>query len=171
MKISLIAAVANNNVIGKDNDLIWRLPADLKYFKQTTTGHHIIMGRKNYESIGKPLPNRTSIIITRQEDYEASGCIVVHSLEEALKAVKNDDEPFIIGGGKIYKQSIAIVNKLYITHIHHDFEGDTFFPEITDKWQIISKKDYRPDEKNKYEFSFVIYKLLKKWKLQENEQH
>lgn len=129
MKVSIIVAAACNYVIGKDNKMLWHLPEDLQRFKKITTGHHIIMGRKTFESIGKPLPNRTSIIVTRQEDYKAEGCIVVHSLKDAIKAVKNDDECFIIGGGEIFEQAIPLANKLYYSQINKFFDGDAFFPD------------------------------------------
>ena len=156
--ITLIAAIANNNALGKDNDLIWHLPADLKRFKSTTTGHHIIMGRNTYESIGKPLPNRTSVIITRNPDYTAEGCIIVNSLEEAIKVTENDDSPFIIGGAQIYAQALKIANKLDITKVHHSFDADVFFPKIDmNIWQETSRKDFSADEKNKYDYSFLTY--------------
>lgn len=161
MIISLIVAIAENNVIGKDNDLIWYLPADLKFFKQKTTGHHIIMGRKTFESIGggRPLPNRTSIIITRQQDYIAEGCLVAHSPEEAVAMVNDDDEVFVIGGREIYKQSLDIVDRMYITHVHETFEGDTFFPEIDySKWILHAEELHQPCEKNKYSFTFAEYR-------------
>ena len=154
--ITIIAAIANNNALGKDNQLIWHLSADLKRFKKLTTGHHIIMGRKTFESIGKPLPNRTTIIITRNKDYKQEGCLVAHSLDEALKMVKNDDSPFIIGGAQIYKEAIKIVDKLDITFVHHDFEADVFFPEIDLKiWKETSREYFKADEKNKFDYSFV----------------
>jgi|TARA_B110000967_G_C18892689_1_gene568464 dihydrofolate reductase len=156
--ITLIAAIANDNALGKDNDLIWHLPADLKRFKTTTSGHHIIMGRNTYESIGKPLPNRTSVIITRNPDYKAEGCIVVNSLDEALKVAKNDDAPFIIGGAQIYKEAVHYADKLDITEVHQSFEADVYFPEInTTIWQETSREDFAADEKNKYDYSFVTY--------------
>jgi len=164
MKISLIAAVAKNNVIGKDNKLIWHLPADMKFFKEKTTGHCIITGRKNYESIPekfRPLPNRTNIIITRQRDYPAPGTIVVESIEQALTTAKkqNETEAFIIGGGEIFKQTMDIADALYITHIDHSFEGDVFFPEIDPvKWKETGKVFFKADEKNKYDFTIVEYK-------------
>ena len=137
MKVSLIVAVSENYVIGKDNDLIWHLPKDMRFFKETTTGHHVIMGRKNFESIPhkfRPLPNRTNIVITRQLDYKAEGCVVVNSIEEALKVAKRngDDEAFIIGGGQIYKLAIdaGLVDRIYLTKVHHCFDGDTIFPEL-----------------------------------------
>ncbi len=156
--ITLIAAIANDNALGKDNDLIWHLPADLKRFKATTTGHHIIMGRNTYESIGKPLPNRTSVIITRNSDYKAKGCIVVNSLKEAIEVAKNDATPFIIGGAQIYEQAIELADKLDITEVHNSFDADVFFPTINkEKWQETSRKDFSADEKNQYDYSFVSY--------------
>ena len=158
MKLSIIVAASQNNVIGKDNQLIWRLSADLKRFKALTTGHHIIMGRKTFDSIGKPLPNRTSIIITRQTDYKIEGCIVVNSLEEALEKVPTDQEAFIIGGGTIYKEVMDKADKLYLTLVHKKFDGDTFFPKIDEKiWENVKREDYMPSEKNEYAYSFVDY--------------
>jgi len=159
MKLSIIVAASRNNVIGKDNQLIWRLSADLKRFKALTTGHTIIMGRKTFDSIGKPLPNRTSVIITRQEDYKMEGCIVVHSLEEALQTVKKDEKVFIIGGGTIYKEAIDKADELFLTLVHAEFEGDTYFPEIKNEtWESVARKDCLPDEKNEYPYSFIDYK-------------
>lgn len=159
VNISIIAAVAQNNVIGKDNQLIWYLPADLKHFKNLTTGHHIIMGRKTFESIGKPLPNRTSVIITSKKNYFQKGCIVVNTLEDALNSVEKDDEVFIIGGDSIYKQVLPIADKLYITEIHENFEGDVYFPKIDEKhWQLEKEEKQQPGEKNKLNFSFKEYK-------------
>ncbi|PCI10639.1 MAG: diacylglycerol kinase [Flavobacteriaceae bacterium] len=156
--ITIIAAIAENNALGKNNDLIWHLPADLKRFKKTTTGHHIIMGRNTFESIGKPLPNRTTVIITRNPDYKVEGCIVVNSLEKALEIAKNDETPFIIGGAQIYKQAISIADKLDITEVHHSFDADVFFPEIdTNIWEETSRELFKADEKNKFEYSFVSY--------------
>ncbi|MDE5418328.1 dihydrofolate reductase [Labilibaculum sp. DW002] len=159
MKLSIIVAASQNNVIGKDNQLIWRLSADLKRFKALTTGHHIIMGRKTFDSIGKPLPNRTSIIITRQADYKAEGCIVVNSLEEAIEKAADQEEVFIIGGGTIYKEALSKADKLYYTKVHKDFEGDTFFPVVNfQEWESVSREDCMPDEKNEYAYSFIDYK-------------
>lgn len=156
--VTVIAAIAANNALGKNNDLIWHLPADLKRFKKTTTGHHIIMGRNTYESIGKPLPNRTTIIITRNTKYKVDGCIIVHSLDEALKVAKQDETPFIIGGAQIYKQAISIVDKLDITEVHHSFEADVFFPEIDlALWKEENRTFFEADKKNKYDYSFVSY--------------
>jgi dihydrofolate reductase len=154
--LSIIVAVAENNVIGKDNGLIWKLPRDMKHFKETTTGHYIIMGRKTFESNGRPLPNRTNVIITRDEKYKAEGCVVVHSLEDAIKEAKNEQEAFIIGGGVIYDLSMPLVDRIYLTKIHHAFEGDTFFPELNmDDWNITEKRDFEPDEKNEYPFTIL----------------
>jgi len=161
--ISIIVAVANNNVIGKDNDLIWHLPRDMKHFKETTTGHFIIMGRKTFESNGRPLPNRTNVIITRDKEFNAEGCVVVHSLEDALEKAKDDPEAFIIGGGVIYKMALPIVDRIYLTKIHHAFEGDTFFPKLDmNEWDEVSCQDFEPDEKNKYPFSIIILDRKKK---------
>lgn len=160
MNLSLIVAAAENGVIGKDNDLIWRLPNDLKYFKRVTSGHCIIMGRKNYESIGRPLPKRTNIIITRNPDYQVEGCRVVNSLEAALEIAKeiNDDEPFIIGGGEIYRMSLPLVDTVYYTAIHQEFEGDTYFEDLNDEWNLISEEAQELDEKNTIPHTFKVYK-------------
>ncbi len=158
--VSIIVATADNNVIGKDNQLIWHLPADLKHFKQLTMGHPILMGRKTYESIGKPLPGRTSIIITRQSDFEADGCIVVHSVQEAIERAKQiDEEVYIIGGAEIYRQALPFTDNIALTKIHHNFNGDTFFPELSeDDWEVTSKEEHEPDEKNKYKYTFLTLK-------------
>lgn len=158
--ITIIAAIAKNNALGKDNDLIWHLPADLKRFKKTTSGHHILMGRNTFESIGKPLPNRTSVIITRNNDYFKDGCLVANSLEKALELAKNDDKIFIIGGAQIYKYAIEnnLADALDITIVHQEFEADVFFPEIdTSIWQEVSRENFKADEKNKFDYSFVRY--------------
>ena len=162
MKVSLIVAVAENGVIGKDNDLIWHLPKDMRFFKETTMGHHVIMGRKNFESIPhkyRPLPDRTNIVITRQSEYKAEGCIVVDSVEAALEIAKNngDIEPFIIGGGQIYKIALEenLVDKIYLTKVHHSFEGDTFFPELSSDWKETNKIEIKADEKHKYNYDFI----------------
>jgi len=158
MNVSVIVAVSRNQVIGKDNQLIWKLSADLKRFKALTAGHTIIMGRKTFESIGKPLPDRTSIIITRQADYQEEGCIVVNSLDEALEKAADQEEVFIIGGGTIYKEALDKANKIYYTKVHKSFEGDTFFPVLDLKeWESVRREDCLPDEKNKYPYSFIDY--------------
>lgn len=158
MQTTIIAAIANNNALGKDNQLIWHLSADLKRFKKLTTGHHIIMGRNTFESIGKPLPNRTTIIITRNRKYKQEGCLVAYSLKEAIEMVKNDDSPFIIGGAQIYKEAMKIADKLDITFVHHDFEADVFFPEIDLKiWKEKSREFFKANKKNKFDYSFVAF--------------
>lgn len=156
--ITIIAAVASNNALGKDNQLIWHLPADLKRFKKVTLGHHIIMGRKTFESLGKPLPKRTTIIITRNKNYKQEGCIVVNSLKQAIKAAKEDENPYILGGAEIYKQAIEIADKLDITLVNQSFEADAFFPEIDFTiWKETSREDFKADDKNNYNFSFITY--------------
>ena len=167
MIVSLIVAVSENGVIGKDNDLIWHLPKDMKFFKETTMGHHVIMGRKNFESIPhkySPLPNRTNVIITRQADYIAEGCVGVNSVEAALEIAKQngDTEPFIIGGGQIYKLALEanLVDKIYLTRIHHAFEGDTFFPELANQWEEIERIDCKSDEKHAYDYSFFTFEKI-----------
>ena len=157
--LSLIVAFANNDVIGRDNKLIWSLPSDLKFFKEKTTGHHIIMGRKCFESIGRPLPNRTSVIITRDKAYKAEGCIVVNSLEEALEVAKHDNEPFIIGGGEIYKLALPLVNKIYITRLFEDFDGDTFFPQI--ETQLFTSKITISSVNNEEKYNYAFYELIR----------
>jgi len=156
--ITIIAAIAENNALGKDNQLIWHIPADLKRFKKVTSNHHVIMGRKTFESLGKPLPNRTNIIITRNSNYKAEGCIVVNSLNEAIEAAKEDENPFILGGAEIYKQAIEIADKLDLTFVHHEFDADVFFPKIdTTIWKEISREYFKADDKNKFNYSFVSY--------------
>tara|TARA_B100000902_G_scaffold201890_1_gene192393 strand:+ start:3188 stop:3691 length:504 start_codon:yes stop_codon:yes gene_type:complete len=163
MRVSLIVAASENNIIGKDNDLIWHLPKDMRFFKETTIGHHIIMGRKNFESIPhkfRPLPKRTNVVITRQKDYKASGCITLNSIEDALEIAKrnNDNEPFIIGGGQIYKIALDrnLIDRIYLTRIHHKFDGDTYFPELSDEWREINKIENKIDNKHKYNYDFII---------------
>lgn len=161
--LSLIVAAAENNVIGKDNQLIWHLSDDLKRFKKLTSGHHIIMGRKTFESFPKPLPNRTHIVITRQKDYKApKGVIVVHTMKEAVSvATLNDAEPFVIGGGEIYKQALPFATKIELTRVHHEFEGDTYFPEIDMKdWKETANVFHTKDDKHEYEFSFLTYERV-----------
>jgi dihydrofolate reductase len=155
--LSTIVAASENNVIGKDNQLLWHLPDDLKHFKRTTKGHHVIAGRKTFESQGNPLPHRTNIIVTRNPDYRAEGCIVVNSLDRALELAQADDEPFIIGGEQIYRMALPLVERIYLTRVHAEFEGDTFFPELDmDQWKEISRDYYSKDERNEYPFSIII---------------
>jgi len=159
--ITIIAAIANNNALGKNNQLIWHLPADLKRFKTTTSGHHIIMGRKTFESLKKALPNRTNIIITRSKNYNAENCIVVNSLHKALLAAKDDSKPYILGGAQIYKQAIKFADRLDITFVHHEFEADVFFPKIDlNIWKEVFRQDFTADDKNKYDYSFVSFERI-----------
>lgn len=160
--VTIIAAIAENNALGKDNQLIWYLPADLKRFKKTTINHAVIIGRKTFESLGKPLPNRTNILITRDKDYDVKGCIVVNSLTEALKAAKKIDEnPFILGGAEIYKQAMLFADKLDLTFVHHKFDADVFFPKIDKKiWKETSREVFKADDKNKYDYSFVTFERI-----------
>ncbi|MCF6137327.1 dihydrofolate reductase [Pseudalkalibacillus berkeleyi] len=154
--ISLLFAMGSNRVIGKDNDLPWHLPEDLKWFKKVSTGHTIIMGRKTYESIGKPLPNRKNVIVTTDQSYEAEGCVVTHSIEEALQ--QSGDEKVVIGGTQIFKQVLDQTDRIYMTYIDEEFEGDTFFPELDDSnWILKSKEKGIKDEKNPYDYYFMIY--------------
>ena len=156
--VTLIAAASENNIIGKDNKLIWRLSDDLKHFKELTKGHFVIMGRKTFESMPKTLPNRTNVIITRKTDYKVENAIVVNSLEKALKVAENDNQPFVIGGGEIYKLSMEIADRIELTRVHTSIEGDTSFPEIDlEKWQEVKNEKRLKNEKNEYDFSFLRY--------------
>tara|TARA_R110001632_G_scaffold6324_4_gene25801 strand:- start:16433 stop:16921 length:489 start_codon:yes stop_codon:yes gene_type:complete len=158
--ITIIAAIGANNELGKNNDLIWHLPADLKRFKKITTGHTIIMGRNTFESIGKPLPNRKSVIITRNKTYHQEGCDVVHSLEQAIALIKDKEAAFIIGGAQIYKETLEkdLADQLDITQVHQEFEADVYFPTIDKKvWEQADKEDFSPDEKNNYKYSFLKF--------------
>lgn len=163
MIISLIAAVSKNHVIGKNNDLPWHLPDDMKYFMQTTKEHYVIMGRKNYESIPekfRPLPNRTNIVVTRRKDFHAPKCVVVNSVEEGLTLAKqaNQHELFIIGGSEIYELGLPLANRLYLTEIDAVIEGDTYFPEINkQEWKEVTRKHHDADARHAHPFDFVIY--------------
>ena len=168
MIVSLIAAVAKNGVIGKDNDLVWHLPKDMKFFKDTTLNHHVLMGRKNYLSIPpkyRPFTNRTNIVVTRQKNFQAEKCQVVNSIQEGIEIGKanGEEEFFIIGGGQIYKHSIEnkLVDRMYITWIDEEFEGDTYFPEVDfSDWKEIGRENFEPDERNLYPFSIVTYERI-----------
>lgn len=164
--INIVVAKASNNVIGAKNNLIWHLPNDLKHFKNLTSGHPIIMGRKTYESLGKPLPNRTNIVITRDSNWTTDGIVKENSLEKAIdSALKIDEDIYIIGGGNIYKQAMEFTDILYITEVHHEFDGDTYFPEIdTDDWEEIERENFKKDEKHPFAYSFVTYKKVKETK-------
>jgi len=159
MIISIIAAMDENNLIGNAGKLPWYLPADLAHFKAITLGKPIVMGRKTYDSIGKPLPERHNIIITRQKDLKIEGVTVVHSLEDAMRAAGEVEELMIIGGANLYKQALPLTNRLYITLVHTKATGDTYFPEWNpDEWEEASREDHKPDDKNKYPYSFITYK-------------
>ncbi|HKO54683.1 MAG TPA: dihydrofolate reductase [Thermoanaerobaculia bacterium] len=159
MRISIIAALAANGVIGRGNRLPWRLSADLKRFKALTMGHHLVMGRKTFASIGRPLPGRTTIVITRDEGFRADGVEVAHSLEEALALAGNDDEVFIAGGAEVYRQALHVADRMYLTRVHSDVEGDVTFPEFDDvtEWRLDDVEHCEADEKNDYPFSFLVY--------------
>ena len=165
MIISAIVATAKNNVIGKDNDIPWYLPADLKYFKKTTIQHHIIMGRKCFQSIGKPLPKRTNIVITRNPFFVATNCLIVNTLEEALNTAHDngEEEAFIIGGGQIYELSKELWDRVYLTEVDLDVEGDIFFPALqAADWKLISEEAHEPDEKNEHAYTFKILERIQK---------
>jgi len=159
--ISIIVAKSENSCIGIKNKLPWHLSEDLKHFKKITEGHKVIMGRKTFESIldflGKPLPNRENIVITRNKSYNQKNCTVVNSLEEAINLINSDQEAFIIGGAEIYNQAIKQADKLYITEVKTEIDGDKFFPELDKNWLEISREYHTKDEKNKYDFDFVEY--------------
>lgn len=156
--LTIIAAVAQNNALGKDGDLVWHLPDDFKRFKALTTGHHIIMGRKTFESFPKPLPNRTHVVITRNKDYHKAGCVVVHNLEDALKIAEDDSQPFIIGGGEIYKLALSKTQKIELTRIHETYEADAFFPELDlNNWNLINETFHEADERHEAAFTYLTY--------------
>ena len=157
--ITIIAAISENNALGKDNKMLWHLPDDFKRFKKVTTGHHVIMGRKTFESIGsKALPKRTNIIITRQTSYDASCIVLADSLQRAIHIARTDTNPFILGGGMVYKEAMKFADKLDITLVHHEFEADTFFPRIDPKtWREVSREYHPADAKHKYAFSFILF--------------
>jgi dihydrofolate reductase len=156
--ITMIAAVGENNELGKDNDLVWHLPNDFKRFKELTTGHHIIMGRKTFESFPKPLPNRTHVVITRDKSYQNEGAVVVHSMTEAIAKTNVDEQPFIIGGGEIYKIGLAFADRIELTRVHNNFEADTFFPVIPlNKWALINEVFHPNDDRHKYAFTYQTW--------------
>jgi dihydrofolate reductase len=155
MIVSIIVAIAENRAIGKNNQLLWHMPNDLKHFKEITSGRTIIMGRKTYESVGKPLPKRRNIVVTRQ-DITIPGCEVVKSIGDGLALCAGDDEVFIGGGAEIYREAMKLTNRIYLTVIHKIFDADTFFPEINkEEWHETAREDYHPDEKNAFPYSFI----------------
>ena len=161
MKLSMIAALDTNNVIGRDNRVPWSIRTDLRRFKSLTMGHHVIMGRKTYESMNRPLPGRTNVVITRRDDWSAEGVTVVHTLEDALRLAANagDDEAFIIGGAEIYALAIHRADRMYLTRVHTEVEGDTWFPEFDDvsEWKLVDAEHCDADDKNEHPFSFLTY--------------
>ncbi len=161
MNISLIVAASTNNAIGKDNQLLWHLPNDMRYFKNTTWAMPVVMGRKTFESMkGKPLPGRKNIVVTRQKDWKADGVVVVNNLQDAIAAAEETDakEMFVIGGGDIYKQAISLANKIYLTRVQTEIDATVFFSEINEKeWKLIKNQDRKKDEKHKFDYSFQIW--------------
>lgn len=157
MRISAIFAMSENRVIGKDNQLPWHLPADLRHFKTLTMGKPILLGRKTYESIGHPLPGRCNLVMTRDTQFQAPGCVIVHSLETALLAASYSDEIMVIGGAVLYQHLLPRTQRLYMTIIHQEFEGDTYFPPLDmSEWEEVSCLNYNADEENRYSYSFII---------------
>ena len=160
MAVSLIVAVSENGVIGRDGGLPWRLSADLKHFKRTTMGHHLIIGRRTWDEVGQPLPGRIMVVVTRSRDLQAEGATIVHSLAEALEVARDDDEPFIGGGAHIYRRAFEndLVDRLYITRVHAEVEGDTFFPDVDlDRWELVFEETHEADERNEFPYSFLVY--------------
>lgn len=156
--ITLIAAAGENNELGKDNDLVWHLPNDFKRFKQLTTGHHIIMGRKTFESFPKPLPNRVHVVISRNPNYKKEGAIVVPTMNAALEIAKEDPQPFIIGGGEIYALGMDVADKIELTRVHGMFEADTFFPEIPEAdWELVASEFHEKDERHQFAFTYQTF--------------
>lgn len=159
--VSAIVAAAENNAIGKNNQLLWHLPNDLRFFKRTTLGHPVVMGRKTYESVGKPLPNRHNIIVTHQPDYTVVGAEVVHSLHEALSLCVGKAEVFIVGGAEIYKQALPILGRIYLTRVHADVAGDTFFPDFDEReWVLVSEESHPADDRHAYAYTFMVYERI-----------
>jgi len=157
MIISLIVAMDENRVIGYKNKLPWNLPSELNYFRETTKAKPVIMGRKTHESIGRPMPERLNIIITRDKNYKTNNCVVVHSREDAVKAAKGSDEIMVIGGAEIYKMFLSIADRLYVTKVHGKFKGDTYFPEFNEnEWVKIKEKFVQKDNENKYSYTIMV---------------
>ena len=166
MKVGLIVAIAENGIIGRENGLPWRLSSDLQYFKKTTLGKPIVMGRKTYESIGRPLPGRTNIIVSRNQDYRQNGCTVAHSLKQAIACAGETEAVMIIGGAQLYEEALSLepplVTHLYVTEVHHFIEGDVSFPSINKaQWRELRRERHSADDKNEYDYSFVVYEKNK----------
>ena len=156
--VSAIVAAAENNAIGKDNQLLWHLPNDLRFFKRTTSGHTVIMGRKTYESVGRPLPNRRNVVITRQPDYAIAGAEVFHSLDDALDSCTDGTEVFVVGGAEIYQRALPVVDRIYLTRVHAAIPGDSFFPELDKQtWRLVSEDRHPADERHAYGYTFMVY--------------
>jgi dihydrofolate reductase len=164
MIVSIIAAVSDNNVIGRDNRMPWHISADLKWFKALTMGHHLLMGRKTFQSLTRPLPGRTIVVITHNRDFHADGVLTAHSIERAIEAARLDDEVFIAGGAQIYEQAIHRADRMYITRVHADVIGDAFFPEFDDitEWKLVDVEHCEADERNEYPYSFLTYERAAK---------
>jgi len=161
MEISLVVAMGENRVTGAANGLPWRLPADLKHFKRVTMGHPIVMGRRTWEAIGRPLPGRTNIVVTRRADFEAPGAVVVDSLEAAKASAGDAGELMIIGGAEIFEQALGEARRIYLTEIHAAFDGDTYFPQISeDEWACVSREDFDKDDNNPYDYSFLVLERI-----------
>ena len=158
MTISIIAAVDTNGLIGNKNELPWHLPADLAYFKAQTNGKPIIMGSATYKSIGRALPNRTNVVLSKTLSEDTSGILVVRSLEQALSKLKDEPEIFVIGGASVYAQALPLANRLYLTRINHEFSGDVYFPDLAlDAWALISEDAHQKDDENPYDYTFCVY--------------
>lgn len=158
LKISLIVAAANNNVIGVNNQMPWHLPNDFKYFKENTLNHSIIMGRKTYDSIGKPLPGRRNIILTRDQEYQNPEVDIANSIQEVLNYCRDEREIFIIGGAEIFKQALALANRVLLTRVHAEIEGDTYFPELNPAdWNLVSQDMHFKDEKHAYDYTSEVW--------------
>jgi dihydrofolate reductase len=159
--LSIIVAIDEKFAIGKNNQLLWHLPNDLKFFKKTTSGHSIIMGRKTFDSIGKPLPNRRNIVISRNNKLDINGVEIFNSIKEALVTCYTEEEVFIIGGAEIYKQALPFTNKIYLTKVHHQFDADTYLSELNfDEWRIVNQEDHQQDERHLYRYSFIILERI-----------
>ncbi|HLS94959.1 dihydrofolate reductase [Sphingobacterium allocomposti] len=158
LKITIIVAASENNAIGKNNQMLWHLPDDFKYFKQQTIGHSVIMGRKTYESIGKPLPERRNIVVTRDQEWTAGDVDVANSISEILTYCRDEREIFIIGGADIYKQTLPLAQKVLLTRVHTQIDGDAYFPELAaDTWKLVDKKEHPKDERHAYDFTFEVW--------------
>ena len=163
MIVSLICAIAENGVIGGNNSLLWRLPKEMKSFVSLTTGHTVIMGRKTYQSVNRPLPNRVNVVVTRQQDFQAEGCVIVHSLEEAIASAQDhgETEALVIGGEQIYREALQVSQKMYLTHIEGTFEGDIYFPQWNaEEWREVQRIVHEIDEKHAYRFSICTYERI-----------